>query len=69
MRKSYPVKIIEAMIKNYEDLKGKPRPTSEQFATAIVNTLVDIGMTPPEYDSMPGSDWACMKKEFEPEDA
>lgn len=69
MKKSDAVKLVTSMVKNFHQNKDKPSPTFEQFATAIINTLQDCGMSPPEYDSMPGSDWVVNKREWENENA
>lgn len=69
MKKSEAVRLVATMVKHFHRNELKPGPTFEQFATAIINTLQDCGMTPPEHDSMPGSDWAVNKREWESEDA
>lgn len=43
--------------------------TIEEDAEKILKTVEDAGMTPPEYDSMPGSDWAVNKRQWEEENA
>lgn len=47
MKRSDVIKLLESMVKNYDELSGKTRPTFEQFATAILNTMEGVGMTPP----------------------
>ena len=69
LKKSEAIRYIKQMVEHYEDAKGKPRPTYEQFATAIINNLEGLGMTPPPYEPYPGSDHMVQFRRWKDEDA
>lgn len=69
MKRSDVIELVEVMLKNYDNMNFATRPTFEQFATAIINTLQDLGMAPPKYEPFPGSDQAFETREWEKEDA
>jgi hypothetical protein len=69
VKKSEAVKLVQTMVEHYIVAKGTVLITPNQFATAIINTLQDCGMTPPIHDSHPGSDWTVNSREWEREDA
>lgn len=71
MKKSEIVKMVELIVKQHVNMnvQEKPRPTHEQCATAIVNTLVDMGMAAPKYEPFPGAEHLFETRDWEPEDA